>query len=482
MLELVTESDQETHQVGDIFIGKVERVLPGLACAFVDLGLARAGFLPTQETRHAELFHPVSAQSQAVLAENTVINVGSPVLAQVVRAQEGDKGPRLSLRISLASALIVYVPLGHGVRVSRKIKSEATRRRLESVGRLMLQDEAGAFVFRTLAEDANDAQLILDMTVLCNQWRSLQSRSKRSQVARLVEARVAAPLNWIADWMNPGLTSITVDAATDFQTIREALGSGDSDQPLISQVRLDAVLAHQSEFHDQVRRLLDRRVALPSGGYLVIDEAEALVAIDVNTGSFVAGQLGSSGHYQTNLEAALVIADELRLRRIAGIVVVDFIDMDEAEDQRSVRRQLMKGLARDPVRSEVSEFSRLGLIEISRAKTGASLLRLIEPNRPAREAAKASADRLFGANPAIQIQDWVDGFERAGGLSQELVVEIIANQWVVRQLLDDQDFSQFSQRENLCLQFQIQDHISTGLQMRVNGQLMALPIGSDAFE
>tara|TARA_B110000305_G_C19460213_1_gene653743 strand:+ start:638 stop:2179 length:1542 start_codon:yes stop_codon:yes gene_type:complete len=482
LLELFTESDQETHQVGDILIGKVDRVLSGLAYAFVDLGQGQAGFLPTHETRYPELFGHEDSLSVRAGSGATAIQVGSPVLAQVVRAQEGDKGPRLSRRISLASSLIVYVPSGQGLSVSQKIKDEATRRRLEAMGRLLLKGQVGALVFRTLAGRATELELVQAFKVLLDRWRSLAARSKRSQAIRCIEETASAPLRWVTAWLNPDVMSVTVDADVDFQIIHDYLASAVVEKPALHQVHPDAKQAHQHAFQTQVERLLKRRVELPSGGYLVIDETEALVAIDVNTGSFIKGGSGEGGQIQTNLEAALVIPDELRLRQLAGIVVVDFIDMASAEDQRSVRQQLMQGLAADRMRCEVSEFSRLGLLEISRTKQGPSLLRLIEPNYRAVSGAEAAAERLFGFNPVMQIQDWIEGVQRELDSSCGLVIEVTANAWILRQLIEDEAFLQFSQRSGNCLRLQLQAGLHKGLEVTVNGQRMALSVGGDHFE
>ncbi|MFB0906179.1 MAG: ribonuclease E/G, partial [Pseudomonadales bacterium] len=225
LLELFTESDQETHQVGDILIGKVDRVLSGLAYAFVDLGQGQAGFLPTHETRYPELFGHEDSLSVRAGSGATAIQVGSPVLAQVVRAQEGDKGPRLSRRISLASSLIVYVPSGQGLSVSQKIKDEATRRRLEAMGRLLLKGQVGALVFRTLAGRATELELVQAFKVLLDRWRSLAARSKRSQAIRCIEETASAPLRWVTAWLNPDVMSVTVDADVDFQIIHDYLAS-----------------------------------------------------------------------------------------------------------------------------------------------------------------------------------------------------------------------------------------------------------------
>ena len=176
---------------------------------------------------------------------------------------------------------------------------------------------------------------------LIDQGASLAAGSKRAQTIRCVAASPRAPLRWLTAWQNPNLTSVTVDNEADFNDIQDYLKSVQGEMPTLVRVQADAARVHQQDLQAKVERLLDRRVALPSGGYLVIDETEALVAIDVNTGSFVGSGTVEHSYVQTNLEAALAIPDELRLRQLAGIVVIDFIDLVQREDQQLVREQLV---------------------------------------------------------------------------------------------------------------------------------------------
>jgi len=479
LIELLVESDPATYQVGDILMGKVDRVLPGLGCAFVALELGRSGFLPIDETRYSELFArdaSLTADGQNV---GNALQVGSPILAQVVRAQDGDKGPRLTQRVSLAAPLIVYVLSGQGVSVSQKIKDPAARARLRAMGLAFLKGRAGALVFRTLAGRATDAELTQTIHRLFDQGTSLVAGSKRAQTIRCVDATPRAPLRWLTAWQNPNLTSVTVDNDADFNDIDGYLKSAQREMPTLFRVQADAAWVHQRDLQALVERLLDRRVALPSGGYLVIDETEALVAIDVNTGPFVGSGTAEHSYFQTNLEAALVIPEELRLRQLAGIVVIDFIDLVRREDQQLVRERLVQALTHHGMQWVVSEFSRLGLIELSRRKLGPSLKRSVAPKDSGGEDPKARAQRLFGMSPAIQIQDWLVGFQQELGSGQTLVIEISANAATLRALLDDPVFVQISGQPKVCLNVQLQADQNTGCVMKVNGQRVALSVGGN---
>ena len=192
--ELLVESDPASYQAGDILMGKVERVLPSLRCAFVALALGRAGFLPIDETRYSELFALDAARGAGDRNVGRALQVGSPVLVQVVRTQEGNKGPKLTQRVSLTSPLMVYVPSGQGVSVSQKIKDSATRERLRVMGLALLKGHAGALIFRTLAGRATDAELTQGVHGLIDQGASLAAGSKRTQTIRCVEAGLRAPL------------------------------------------------------------------------------------------------------------------------------------------------------------------------------------------------------------------------------------------------------------------------------------------------
>ena len=473
------ESDPASYQVGDILMGKVERVLPGLRCAFVALELGRSGFLPIDETRYSELFALAAARGAGDRNVGRALQVGSPILVQVVREQEGNKGPKLTQRVSLTSSLMVYVPSGQGVSVSRKIKDSATRERLRVMGLALLKGHAGALVFRTFAGRATEAELIQGVHGLFDQGVPLVAGSKRGQTIRCVEASPRAPLRWLSAWQNPNLTSVTVDNEADFTDIQDYLKSAQGEMPTLFRVQADAARVHQQDLQAQVERLLDRRVALPSGGYLIIDETEALIAIDVNTGSFVGSGTVEHSYVQTNLEAALAIPDELRLRQLAGIVVIDFIDLVRPEDQQLVRDQLVEALANHGLRCAVSEFSRFGLIELSRRKLGPSLKRSVAPKDSGGEDPKARAQRLFGMSPAIQIQDWLVGLQQELGSGQALVIEISANAATLRALLDDPVFVQISGQPTVCLNFQLQFDQNTGCVIRVNGQRVALSVGGN---
>jgi Rne/Rng family ribonuclease len=479
LLELLVESDQASYRVGDILMGKIERVLPGLGCVFVALELGHSGFLPIDETRYSELFALDASPTADDRNLSHALHVGSPILVQVVRAQEGDKGPRLSRRVSLTSPLVVYVPSGQGVSVSHKIKDPATRERLIDLGRAFLKGHAGALVFRTLAGRTTDTELIQAVHGLSDQGLSLVARSKRSQTIRCVEATPRAPLRWLAEWQNPNLTSVTVDNDVDFNRMHDYLKSAPYEMPLLCRVQADTAQVYQRDFQAQVERLLDRRVPLPSGGYLVIDETEALVAIDVNTGSFVGGGTGERSYFQTNLEAALVIPDELRLRQLAGMIVIDFIDLVRHEDQQLVRDQLVQALTNHGMRCVVSEFSRLGLIELSRTKLGPSLKRAIDPKRSGGDSAKASAQRLFGINAVTHIQDWLGGFQQELNMSHDLVIEVSANADTLRQLVDDPIFLQVSGKSGVSLSVHLQANPFMGFEIKVNGQPVALSVGGN---
>ena len=477
LLELLVESDPASYQVGDILMGKVERVLPGLRCAFVALALGRAGFLPIDETRYSELFALDAARGAGDRNVGRALQVGSPILVQVVRTQEGNKGPKLTQRVSLTSPLMVYVPSGQGVSVSQKIKDSATRERLRVMGLALLKGHAGALIFRTLAGRATDAELTQGVHGLFDQGASLAAGSKRTQTIRCVEAGLRAPLRWLTAWQNPNLTSVTVDNEADFNDIQDYLKSVQGEMPTLVRVQADAARVHQQDLQAKVERLLDRRVALPSGGYLVIDETEALVAIDVNTGSFVGSGTVEHSYVQTNLEAALAIPDELRLRQLAGIVVIDFIDLVQREDQQLVREQLVQALANHGLRCAVSEMSQLGLIALSRTKLGPSLKRSVDLKNTLGEDPKAWAQRLFGMSLASQVQDWLVGFQQELDSGHAFMIEVSANAATLRALLDDPMFLQVSGQPGVCVTVQLQADQGTGLRIKVNGQRVALSVG-----
>jgi len=366
--ELHLERSFQLGQVGSIRLGKVVRVLPGMQSAFIDIGLERAAFIhiaDVRENRQERAAGVTPTPMEKLLFE------GQTVMVQVIKDPLGTKGARLSTQISLAGRLLVYLPHDPHIGVSQRIESEAERQALrERVQALMPNDCPGGFIVRTQAEEASDEALATDITYLLTLWRNIQAKAKTSAPANLLYQDLTLPQRVLRDIANAKTARILVDEAQTAQAMRAWADVYTPDAShKIQTYEGDRALFDLANVEDELKRALARRVDLKSGGYLIIDQTEALTTIDVNTGGFVGGRNFDDTIFRNNLEAAHAIARQLRLRNLGGIIVVDFIDMHEQEHQQAVLDALQQALAQDRTRTTISEFSPLGLVEITRKRT-----------------------------------------------------------------------------------------------------------------
>jgi ribonuclease G len=357
--------------VGNMYVGRVKRVLPGMQSAFIDIGLERSAFLHIAdiwENQHNGVAKPI----EKVLSE------GQSLLVQVIKEPIGSKGARLSTQISIAGRLLVYLPQESHIGVSQRIENEAEREALRLRLQQLLPGHGGGYIIRTMAEAATDQELLADTDYLNRLWRNLQERALLSPAPSLLYQELDISLRVLRDFVNEDTARILVDSRETFQ--RMTAFAGDYIAGALS--RLDHYAGTRPLFdlynvEEEIERALSRRVGLKSGGYLIIDQTEALTTIDVNTGGFVGGRNFDDTVFKTNLEAAQVIARQLRLRNLGGIIICDFIDMDTAEHREAVLGEFKKALALDRTRITVSGFSALGLVEMTRKRTRESLAHVL---------------------------------------------------------------------------------------------------------
>jgi ribonuclease G len=375
--ELHVERALERGLVGNIYLGKVARVLPGMQSAFIDIGLERAGFLHVGDllssiaSRHGE--GAEGGRSEPVLPIEKQVFEGQSIMVQVLKDPIGTKGARLSAQVSIAGRLLVYLPQDKHIGVSQKIPTqqrEQLRQRLQA-----LAGDAGGFILRTNAEDASDTELSDDIAYLRKTWAHIRGQALRLPPASLLHQDLSLLQRVLRDVASQATHFIRVDSREQHQALQAfatefmpgmlkkiALYTGE--RPIFDLHNID----------EEIARALGRRVELKSGGYLIIDQTEALTTIDVNTGGFVGARNFEETIFKTNLESAQVIARQLRLRNLGGIMVVDFIDMARAEHREAVLDELKKQLARDRVKTTVNGFSALGLLEMTRKRTRESLV------------------------------------------------------------------------------------------------------------
>ena len=419
--ELHLERALERGLLGNIYLGRVTRVLPGMQSAFIDLGLERAAFLHVRNfwqrhepgeapcvEAHAAL-HPqlpapdpaprraasASAEAAAAAAAATarpdtapipieqLIHDGQALMVQVIKDPIGSKGARLSTQISLAGRLLVYLPQDHHIGISQKIAfamRDALRQRLQQ----LTEDMAGGFILRTNAEDASDSELREDIAYLSRLWERIQHAARTLAPTTLLHQELTLPERMLRDIARASTERIWIDSEEQFRHLATVV------QDLMPQVA-DKLALYRGErplfamynVEQAISAALARRVNLQSGGYLIIDQTEAMTTIDVNTGAFVGARSFDDTIYQTNLEASGAIARELRLRNLGGIIILDFIDMQPAKHRDAVMGELLRHLARDPAKTSVSPFSPLGLVEMTRKRTRASLAHMLCETCPA---------------------------------------------------------------------------------------------------
>jgi ribonuclease G len=405
--EVHLERTLERGLVGNIYLGKVSRVLPGMQSAFIDIGLDRAAFLhvadlmPNIVAKHAAPRDKVpvppvggeGADGTQVLAPNPVLPIerqifeGQSLMVQVLKDPIGTKGARLTAQISVAGRLLVFLPQDNHIGVSQKIpptQREALRQRVQGLAAPGDGSASGGFILRTNAEDASDAELADDIAYLRKTWQRIKEASSRQPAATLLHEDLNLMQRVLRDLVSAQTQSIRIDSREQFGLLqafadefmpdtRTKLQHYAGERPIFDLFNID----------EDIARALSRRVELKSGGYLVIDQTEALTTVDVNTGGFVGARNFDDTVFRTNLEAAQAIARQLRLRNLGGIVIVDFIDMVREGHREAVLAEFRKQLARDRVKTMTGGFSQLGLLEMTRKRTRESLAHMLSETCPA---------------------------------------------------------------------------------------------------
>lgn len=358
--------------VSNVYVGRVKRVLPGMQSAFIDIGLERSAFLHVADIWENQHNGDPAKPIEDVLSE------GQTLLVQVIKEPIGSKGARLSTQISIAGRLLVYLPQETHIGVSQRIENEAEREILRARLQQLLPENSGGYIIRTMAETATDKELLADTDYLHLLWRTLQERSLTSPAPALLYQELDLSLRVLRDFVNEDNVRILVDSRETHQRMTAfAQDYIASALPLIDHYAGTRPLFDLYNVEEEIERALSRRVNLKSGGYLIIDQTEALTTIDVNTGGFVGGRSFDDTIFKTNLEAAQVIARQLRLRNLGGIIICDFIDMDSPEHRDAVLEEFKKALARDRTRITVNGFSALGLVEMTRKRTRESLAHVL---------------------------------------------------------------------------------------------------------
>ncbi len=379
--EVFLERASRRGLVSNLYKGRVMRVLPGMQAAFLEVGLARTAFLhvddilapPPDANNDAEPERPEGADIR------TLVREGDELLVQVVKDPLGTKGARLSTHVSLPSRYLVYMPRGAGIGVSSRIESETERNRLrELVAGLAAQHGRGGYIVRTAALGAELPALHADMLFLKRLWTHVSERATTATAGNLVHEDLPLTTRVLRDELRPEVRRVLVDAPAEFERMRSFCQS-------FMPEYADRIELHQParpifDLHgveDEISRALEARVPLKSGGYIVIEQTEAMTTVDVNTGGYVGHRNLEETIFRTNLEAAVTIARQLRIRNLGGIIVLDFIDMQDADHREALLAALQKALSGDRAQTHIACVSPLGLIEMTRKRTRESLEHLL---------------------------------------------------------------------------------------------------------
>jgi len=374
--EVWLERASHSAYLGNIYKGVVSRVLPGLQAAFIDIGLERTAFLHARDMVRQD---PLTAGETAPAEPHisSLLRPGDHIIVQVIKDPLGSKGARLTTNISVPSRFLVLLPDCDVVGISVRIEEEQERNRLKELVYTLRDDSEGhGYIVRTNAEGVHDFALSADMVYLGKVWLAIEERSKIAEPASCVFEDLSLPMRALRDMMHEDVDRVRIDSPEVLSKARDFARRFVPDW-------LDRIEEYSSErpifdlfgVEDEIENALKPPVPLKSGGYLVFDQTEAMTTIDVNTGGYVGHRNLEETIYKTNLEAAQAIARQLRLRNLGGIIIIDYIDMNDEEHRRQVMRSFERALGRDHVKTAVSEISSLGLIEMTRKRTTESLER-----------------------------------------------------------------------------------------------------------
>ena len=386
LVEIMFDRPDQDRLVGDIYLGRVEAVLPGIQAAFVDIGEEKAGFLHVSDLlgeedddddagngngngggggRRSRKYPPIQDQ----------VKKGEEILVQVTKEPIGTKGPRVTAQVSLPGRFLVYMPFSSHVGVSRKIDGREERSRLRAMARGVIPEGAGGVIVRTVGEEVTRETLEAEFRRLHDRWKKIQRRARAQKAPSRVHGEARMVSGVIRDLFSDKFDRLTVDSKEVHAEITSYVSS-------VSPELLERIHLHQGAVplfdehgvEAEMRKAFDRRVDLPSGGYIIVEPTEALVSVDVNTGRYTGRRDPEHTILRTNLDAAREVARQLRLRDVGGIIVVDFIDMESQENRDRVLHELRSHLGRDRARTRAYEVSELGLVEMTRQRVRPSLV------------------------------------------------------------------------------------------------------------
>jgi ribonuclease G len=435
--EIYIERTSRRGLVSNLYKGRVSRVLPGMQAAFVDIGLDRTAFLHAADIANSQTDDTIVGMASSLSQAEDIrrlLNQGDDILVQVIKDPIGTKGARLTTFVALPSRYLVYMPRGEGIGVSTRIDDEAERQRLKSAILGMLRPEAtGGYILRTAAQGVSAESLQEDMAYLDKLWRHVRVRATQTEAGKIVHEDLPLALRVLRDELARGVSRVLVDSPREHRDMVEFAAAFMPDAA--TRIELYGGPRPIFDLHgieEEVAKALDRKVTLKSGGHLVIDQTESMTTIDVNTGAYVGHRNLEETIFRTNLEAAVAIARQLRLRNLGGIIIIDFIDMHDESHRRQVLAALERSLAGDRAQTHIVSLSPLGLVEMTRKRTRESLEHLLCAPCPTCEG------RGFVKTPETVCNEIFREIVRQSRQFASRELLILAQQDVVDRLLDEE--------------------------------------------
>jgi ribonuclease G len=415
LVELYIERNSSRSVVGNIYKGKVTNVLPGMQAAFVDIGLERNAFLYVDDiipARGANESNEDDLEEIAAVSINDVLSEGQGILVQVTKEPIGTKGARVISCITIPGRYLVLIPTVSYVGISRRIKDERERERLKKLTNTLKPNNMGVIV-RTAAEGKNEAEIAKDIKFLLGVWRRISEKGKKAKAPVLLYEDHDLVYRIVRDLFTEDVNRFVIDSKIQHMAVLELLEIlGPHLKRRVQLYDKDINIFDYYGIEDEIRKALDRRVWLNCGGYLVIDETEALTCIDVNTGKFIGTTTLADTVLRTNLDAAKEIARQIRLRNLAGIIIVDFIDMESVEEQRKVIEEFEAAMKNDKAKIGILGFTELGLLQITRKKVHEALSDVLERDCPYCEGTgKVLSEETMAVKVEREIRKFAQGSE-----------------------------------------------------------------------
>ncbi len=468
LTEIDIERKNNEHTLNNTYKGRVENVLPGMQIAFVDIGLERHAFLHISDIIR-DLDDDRSNEDSAKLDLNRnstdspkpgrgysysisdLIHPNQEILVQVGKEPIGTKGPRVTTCVTLPGRYVVYLPTASNIGVSRRIESAEERQRLREIAEAIRADVEGGFIIRTSAEGKSEADFAAEIQYLVGQWKRIVKRAEDIPAPSLVHKEHSFIIRVIRDSFTSEVTQVVIDSKEQYQEAIDYLSSSGSE--LRSQVKLynkSTPIFESYGIDKELKKALSEKIWLKCGGHLIIQQTEAMVSIDVNTGKFVGKKDPDNTILSANLEAVEEVVRQIRLRDLGGIIVIDFIDMDDPEHRRMVYKLLQQALDKDRARTNLLHISELGLVEMTRQRTRPSLATVLTESCP-----YCDGHGSVLSTDTIMI-DLLRSIKKAHRKSRKRSLRVVANEQIVSHLLDDKASKLGQLEKSMNLQVRLQ--------------------------